>query len=116
MSKIKEWCQDKVEKGKEWCNNHKFILGYASATIAGVGGIMLWNKIFENKQAGISLGYIENADGSWDEQFGVETWGMDRFGRRHGGHVVKFDQEVADWIADAAHQVVAEIREHNGQS
>lgn len=78
--------------------------------------MIAWNKIFENKQAGISFGYIENDDGTWDDEFGVETWGVDRFGNRKSGHVAKFDQETADWIGDTAHQIVATIREHNGQS
>ena len=113
LEKQKEWCQNKVEKGKKWVKKNKdaLILGAGCATTTAV--LLGIEKLLENKQAGIAFGHIENADGSWSDDFRVETYGVNRFGKVNRGNGVQFPQEDAEWIANAAKQIVEDIKEHN---
>ena len=113
LEKQKEWCQNKVEKGKKWVKKNKdaLIFGAGCATTTAV--LLGIEKLLENKQAGIAFSHIENADGSWSDDFGVETYGVNRFGKVNRGNRVQFPQEDAEWIANAAKQIVEDIKEHN---
>lgn len=113
LEKQKKWCKETGEKGKEWIKRNKFAIGFATGCVGAVVGAMVLDKIFENRQAGISFGHITNKDGSWSDDFGVETYGIDRFGNVKRGHRVRMPQSDADWIAEHAHKVVADINEHN---
>lgn len=116
MKKIsKEDIKKMKEKGKEWFEKNKNAIIFGAGCASSIVVLMISGKIFENKQAGISFGYVEKKDGSWRDEFGVETYGIDRFGRVNRGHIVLFNQEDADWIANAAHNVVKDINEHNGK-
>lgn len=113
LEKQKRWCQNNVKKGKKWMKKNKnaliFGAGCATTTVIHLG----IKKLLENKRSGISFAHIENADGSWLDDFGVETYGVNRFGRVNRGHRVRFPQEDAEWIAQSAKQIVKDIKEHN---
>lgn len=108
---IKKWCQEK--KGREWFNKNKFEVGFSLGAMAFVAGCLIADKIFEPKLAALSFLHLENDDGSWDDDFGVQTYGIDRFGRKLDGQIVRFEQKDAEWIADHAHKIVNDINEHN---
>lgn len=47
LEKQKEWCQNKVEKGKAWIENHRLVIGCAvgatSTVLLHVIGKRLWS-------------------------------------------------------------------------
>lgn len=100
----KKWCQEKVEKGKEWIDDHKFQIGY------GVGYYVV-AKIFEPKKSSIDTKPIDNGD---EHGFAIRTSGVDRFGRGtdFGPWVYCYDKNDRDHIMN---NIDAAIRNEKGQ-
>ncbi len=45
---LKVWCDEKVEKGKKWFENHKFEAGYVSGILAMLAAYrIVVDKVFE---------------------------------------------------------------------
>ena len=79
LEKQKKWCQNKVEKGKVWIEDHKLVIG---CTIGAASTVLLYaigKKIMEPKvfmiQTGTNTGLEEG-------NFMMRVSGEDRFGKR----------------------------------
>lgn len=113
LEKQKKWYRNNVEKGKKWLKENELYIGIVAGGAAAIVGQLVGSKIFEDKKAGISIGHIENPDKSWSNDFGIETFGVDRFGNRNAGHIAVFDQATVDWVVEHLHKICDDINEHN---
>lgn len=113
LEKQKEWCQKQIKKGGAWIKEHEFYIGIVAGGAAAIVGQLVAEEILKPKNVGISLWYIENDDGSWSDDLGVETFGINRFGKRNDGYRGAFDQGTADWIIEHLHKIRDDINEHN---
>lgn len=92
LEKQKEWCHEKLEKGKEMIDKHKFQIGYVAGLTVVVLCSELSKKIFEPKRYSIDTKHIEDGD---KHGFAIRTSAIDRFGWRSncGPWVFCFDED-----------------------
>lgn len=78
LEKQKEWCQNKVEKGKKWVKDHKFGIGCAVGGASAVLLTMIAKKIIEPKNFMVQTGTNTDLE---EGNFMMRVAGEDRFGR-----------------------------------
>ena len=78
LEKQKEWCQNKVEKGKKWVKDHKFGIGCTVGGASAVLLIMIAKKIMEPKDFMVQTGTNTDLE---EGNFVMRVAGEDRFGR-----------------------------------
>lgn len=78
LEKQKEWCQNKVEKGKKWVKDHKFGIGCAVGGASAVLLTMIAKKIMEPKDFMVQT---RTNTGLEEGNFMMRVAGEDRFGR-----------------------------------
>ena len=78
LEKQKEWCQNKVEKGKAWIEDHKLVIGYAVGAVSTVLLHVIGKKIMEPKNFMIQTG---TNTGLEEGNFMMRVAGEDRFGK-----------------------------------
>lgn len=116
LEKRKEWFKENMEKGKKWVDAHRMEVGFVIGVSAAIGGIMIDRKIFETKEGGITITSVENKDGSWEDGFVIETFGVDRFGYKNDGCKVLFDlEDDAKWVTENVYKIADKIRKHNSK-
>lgn len=112
LEKQKEWCQNKVEKGKKWIKDHQLEIGYGLGVAATIGGGLLIDKIFEpRKKIGqIYRGDFENKDGVID--FGIGITEVDRFGKEHvtSDKILLLDEKSKDLLFKNVEAAIAETK------
>lgn len=79
LEKQKEWCQNKVEKGRAWIENHKLVIGCAVGAASTVLLYAIGKKIMEPKNFMIQT--ATNLDLE-ESNFMMRVAGEDRFGKR----------------------------------
>lgn len=112
LEKQKTWCYEKVEKGKIWFEDHKFIIGLVSGTVVvTVGGILSTNllkKIFKLEIEKFQVYYL-NPDDPGD--FAVSPVGKDRFGKEHIMNVTYLRAEDRDILVKNIDDAIAATKE-----
>lgn len=78
LEKQKEWCQNKVEKGKAWIEDHKLIIGCAVGASSTVLLYVIGKKIMEPKNFMIQTGTNTDLEMA---NFVMRVAGEDRFGK-----------------------------------
>lgn len=78
LEKQKEWCQNKVEKGKKWVKDHKFGIGCAVGGASAVLLTIITKKIMEPKDFMVQTGTNTDLE---EGNFVMRVAGEDRFGR-----------------------------------
>lgn len=78
LEKQKEWCRDKVEKGKAWIEDHKLVIGCAVGVTSTVLLYAIRKKIMEPKDYMIEIG---TNDSLKEGAFMMRVTGEDRFGK-----------------------------------
>ena len=78
LEKQKEWCQNKVEKGKAWIEDHKLVIGYAVGAVSTVLLHVIGKKIMEPKNFMIQTGTNTDLEVG---NFIMRVAGEDRFGK-----------------------------------
>lgn len=78
LRKQKEWCQNKVEKGKAWIKDHKLVIGCAVGVSSTVLLYAIGKKIMEPKEFMIQTG---TNTGLETGNFMMRVAGEDRFGK-----------------------------------
>lgn len=79
LEKQKEWCQNKVEKGKAWIEDHKLVIGCVVGAASTVLLYAIGKKIMEPKD------YMIETAANYDleeDNFMMRVTGEDRFGKR----------------------------------
>lgn len=111
LEKQKEWCQNKVEKGKKWVKDHKFWIGYGVGIASMVAVNQVVAKIFEPKKYSVDTMPIEDGEKSG---FAIRTSGIDRFGGSccKGPWVCCYEDHDRDHIVS---NIDAAIRNEMGQ-
>lgn len=111
LEKQKTWCHEKMEKGKKWYNDHKFVIGYvagtAVATIGGTLAIMLKEKIFEPKSGEFQV-FILRPEDPGDYAIGKVC--KDRFGKEHIMDVTFLRAEDRDTLINNIDAAIAETK------
>ena len=78
LEKQKEWCQNKVEKGKAWIEDHKLVVGCAVGVTSTVLLHVIGKKIMEPKNFMIQTGTNTDLEMA---NFVMRVAGKDRFGK-----------------------------------
>lgn len=78
LEKQKEWCHNKVEKGRAWIDNHKLVIGCAVGAASTVLLYVIGKKIMEPKEFEIQTGTNLKLE---EGNFMMRVAGEDRFGR-----------------------------------
>ena len=78
LEKQKEWCQNKVEKGKAWIEDHKLVIGCAVGAASTVLLHVIGKKIMEPKEFMIQTGTNTDLEVG---NFKMRVAGEDRFGK-----------------------------------
>ena len=78
LEKQKEWCQNKVEKGKAWIEDHKLVVGCAVGVTSTVLLHVIGKKIMEPKNFMIQTGTNTDLEVG---NFTMRVAGEDRFGK-----------------------------------
>ena len=78
LEKQKEWCQNKVEKGKAWIEDHKLVVGCAVGVTSTVLLHVIGKKIMEPKNFMIQTGTNTDLEMA---NFVMRVAGEDRFGK-----------------------------------
>ena len=78
LEKQKEWCQNKVEKGKAWIEDHKLVIGCAVGAASTVLLHVIGKKIMEPKNFMIQTGTNTDLEVG---NFMMRVAGEDRFGK-----------------------------------
>ena len=78
LEKQKEWCQNKVEKGKAWIEDHKLVIGCAVGATSTVLLQVIRKKIMEPKEFMIQTGTNTDLEVG---NFIMRVAGEDRFGK-----------------------------------
>ncbi|WP_287643481.1 hypothetical protein [Bacteroides sp.] len=79
LEKQKEWCRDKVEKGKAWIEDHKLVMGCAVGAASTVLLYAIRKKIMEPQDYMIETATNLNLE---EGNFMMRVTGEDRFGKR----------------------------------
>lgn len=79
LEKQKEWCQNKVEKGKAWIEDHKLVIGCAVGAASTVLLHAIGKKIMEPKSFMIQTATNTDLEVG---NFMMRVTGEDRFGKR----------------------------------
>lgn len=112
LEKQKEWCQEKIKKGEEFVGKHEFEIGIFAGGIACITGIIISNKIFEPKKAGISVVSIK--DKSWtDDCVRIETYGINRFGQKTAGCAVGFTKNDASDVVNMITKIIEDTKKED---
>lgn len=78
LEKQKEWCQNKVEKGKAWIKDHKLVIGCAVGAASTVLLHAIGKGIMEPKDFMIQTGTNTDLEVG---NFMMRVAGKDRFGK-----------------------------------
>lgn len=78
LEKQKEWCRDKIEKGKTWIEDHKLVIGCAVGVASTVLLHVIEKKIMEPKDFMIQTGTNDRLEVG---NFMMRVAGEDRFGK-----------------------------------
>lgn len=115
MKKLnKEDIKKMKEKGKKWFEKNKNAIIFGAGCASGVAAFMiLGNKSI--KKTGIKIGPLINEDGSWDDELGIMTYGIDRFGNEIEGFKTKFNSADIVWLKDTIDTVEKIIINHNSK-
>ena len=110
----KEWCKDKIEKGKEFYEENKFYVGAISGCLLSGAISAIYLKIHEAKYGMLNVGPVINKKtGDWSkETFGVQVNGVDRFGKTLDGYGIEVSLSRAEILAEEIKSVIKEIENH----
>ena len=111
FEKQKEWCKDKVEKGKDWVRKNKFFLGYATGVVATIGGCFVLDKILEPKEK-IGQVYRGDFDKGGLIDFGIGIIQVDRFGKEHidDSHILLLQEGSKETLFSQIEEAIADTK------
>lgn len=89
LNKQKEWCQTKMEKGKEFLKEHKIQIGFVGGVVFTTVAGMLIDKLLAPKQGCIR--FLDDDYGAY-----AEVWTKDRFENEHKLFDVLYSKEDGD--------------------
>lgn len=111
LEKQKEWCHDKMEKGKKWFNDHKVAISVTAGYVAGIaltiGSAVLAEKIFKPECNAFQVFYLDPEDPG---DFAVGKVGKDRFGKEHVMNVTILRAEDRDLLVKNIDEAIAETK------
>lgn len=115
MKKLsKENIKRMKEKGKEWFEKNKCVICFGAGCASSVAIAMIFGKYDKIKNTGIMIGPLQDENGIWDENVGIMTYGIDRFGNEVEGFKAKFNHADIVWIKNMLDGTEKIINEHNG--
>lgn len=111
LEKQKEWCQNKVEKGKEWIKKHQLGIGYILGVGAVIGGGLLIDKIFEPKTK-IGQVFLGDFDKNGEIDYAIGIIETDRFGKEHirPENILFLAEESKDRLFKNVEQAITETK------
>lgn len=93
LEKRKEWCQERIKRGKAWIEKNRFEIGFGlgAATLVAIG--LIAEKVFEPKEIVVQTGHNEKIE---DRNFLLRVTAIDRFGGEHPSPWARFENGDED--------------------